>query len=226
MSKSSGVAVPVPTGSIGEKPGNSSKTPEVPSQLERDTRLQARIDVLRSKRKAHLSGGAIARNCQELTEVCRNQDLRGECRRAPVLVHKEMEAKAIRHNIYDCAAIIAPISTSNKHGVADIGQLTNTSFGKIMFSDGQELNDSLRKPVNYLKCKGPADILGQLKKIDGKTKRLTSMPEEKRKAVAERDMWSKALKQARGVKVNDNKKLLKRSLKRMEKTKKRSESAW
>ncbi|KAL7267584.1 hypothetical protein RUND412_009823 [Rhizina undulata] len=54
---------------------------------------------------------------------------------------------------------------------------------------------------------------------------LRCMDDKKAQKIQEKEKWSKALKQANGEKVRDHEKLLKKALKRQEKTKK-SKNAW
>ncbi len=52
------------------------------------------------------------------------------------------------------------------------------------------------------------------------------MPEEKRKEIEERERWAKAEERARGGKVHDQEKELKKAVKRGEKGKMKSGKEW
>ena len=69
----------------------------------------------------------------------------------------------------------------------------------------------------------PAQALAHLEKHNSK---LASLPEEKRKEVEERERWAKAEERARGGKVADEEKTLKKAVKRLEKTKSKSGKEW
>lgn len=69
----------------------------------------------------------------------------------------------------------------------------------------------------------PQQALAHLEKHNAK---LAAMPEEKRKEIEERERWAKAEERARGGKVADEEKTLKKAVKRMEKTKSKSGKEW
>lgn len=69
----------------------------------------------------------------------------------------------------------------------------------------------------------PSQALAHLEKHNSK---LASLPEEKRKEIEERERWAKAEERARGGKVADEEKTLKKAVKRLEKTKSKSGQDW
>lgn len=107
----------------------------------------------------------------------------------------------------------------------------NVMFGNIEFQDGTRLTSDLsrlRKGIDQKKKKGPAnkDIKAHLVNLEAKRRKLDQLlPEEKEKQQI-KDKWLTVFAQAEGVKVKDNEKLLKRSLKRKEKQKLHSEIEW
>lgn len=107
----------------------------------------------------------------------------------------------------------------------------NVLFGNIVFKDGTRVTSDLtklRSSVDHKKRKGPSnnDIKGHLAKLEAKKRKLDQMSPEDRAKQQEKDEWLGLMAQAEGVKVKNDEKLLKKSLKRKEKQKLKSEIEW
>ncbi|RAL64740.1 hypothetical protein DID88_001771 [Monilinia fructigena] len=76
------------------------------------------------------------------------------------------------------------------------------------------------------KKKGPQDVNSALAAAAKKQSRLESMDAEKREDIEEKERWLIAKKRVNGEKVRDDSSLLKKTLKRKEKQKKKSEKEW
>lgn len=85
------------------------------------------------------------------------------------------------------------------------------------------LPSTKRANVPLKKLSNPSQALAHLEKHNSK---LASLPEEKRKAALERDLWAKAEARASGTKIADEEKVLKKAVKREEKRKSKSGKAW
>ena len=102
----------------------------------------------------------------------------------------------------------------------------NFSFGRVAFADGQTLTNDLSSLRETPKKKGPQDAATALAASEKKRLRISGLDEEKQADIEEKDLWLNAKKRAHGEKIRDDASLLKKTLKRKEKAKKRSEKEW
>ncbi|KAJ3327975.1 hypothetical protein HDU76_010815 [Blyttiomyces sp. JEL0837] len=103
------------------------------------------------------------------------------------------------------------------------------SFGKVNFGDKSTDIESALKGLDQKKRKGPSDALSLLKKAEAKKARIEQIKEvdpEKAAAIESKEKWSKVMKMADGEAVKDDITLLKKSLKRKEKSKQASSKEW
>ena len=219
----------VPPKSIEESAEQSVsvKLPKIDSELLK-SRLQARIEALRAARKADGIDGKPARNRQELMEARRRKE---RLRRAQ---KKELKAKARVDENTAAEAELARLRGSGSPSSIDIFsprhnsnlKENNFSFGRVSFNDGQQVDASLSTIVDPRKKKGPQDPRTALQALEKKQDRIMSMDEKKRADIEEKDRWLSAKMKAHGESVKDNKSLLKKTLKRKETFKARSEDKW
>ncbi|MCJ1378033.1 hypothetical protein MMC17_001129 [Xylographa soralifera] len=198
-------------------------------------RLQQRIEALRAARKADAADGTFARNRQELMEARRRKE---EQRKA----HKrELRQKAreeeLRQRDFALAhgspllspAIMSPASGMNANPSPlgnHVESSNNFSFGRIAFENGQTMTANLNAVIDPHKRKGPQDPLTALQAVNNRTERISALDPSKRADVEEKDSWLNARKRAHGERIRDDSSLLKKTLKRKEKAKKKSEKEW
>ena len=201
-----------------EKP----KKPLVDSETLR-VRLQARLEELRAARKADGPDGMRARNRQELMEARRKKEeqRRAHKRELRLKAKEEERLGRDRTSIFSSSpGLNSPLRTPA------IGAENNFSFGRIAFNDGQHMDANLSTLLDQRPAKGPQDPLGAMKAAESKRARLNGFDEGKRKDIEEKDLWLNARKRIHGEKVRDDMSLLKKTLKRQEKGKKKSEFEW
>jgi hypothetical protein len=185
------------------------------------SRLEARVFELRAARNANGEEGKVPRNRQELLEQRRQKE---EKRKA---LKKEQRRKAKeeeRSQLLNSASGShenLPISADSKSHIAH-----NLLFGRIAFDDGDSMAADLSKMLDKKKRRGPSDAQGALKRAEGKLSRIAGYDEGKKADIAEKDLWLHAKLKATGDKVRDDIGLLKKTLKRQEKAKQKSESEW
>ena len=195
------------------------KLPTDPELLK--ARLAARIEALRAARKADGPDGAPARNRQELMEARRKKEEQRRAHKKELRLKAKIEEDARREaalaSARDSPALISPAIASPDN---------NFSFGRVSFADGQQLNDDMSGLRDAPKKKGPQDAATALLASEKKRLRLAGLDDEKRADIEEKDLWLNAKKRAHGERIRDDTSLLKKTLKRKEKAKKKSEKEW
>lgn len=227
-SASSSSSIAPPTGAEDSKKSKNRagkiQMPQVDQEVLK-ARLQARIEALRAARKADGIDGKPARNRQELMEARRRKEEERRQRK------KEVRKQAKEDEQRKAAEVeLARLRGSGSPGTPDIfspmEQENNFSFGRIEFDDGQQMDTTALNLVDAKKKKGRSDPKTALEAAEKKRQRLAGLDEEKRKEIESKDLWLNAKKRAHGEKVKDDTNLLKKTLKRKEKMKKKSEKEW
>ena len=107
-------------------------------------------------------------------------------------------------------------SASNRPTHGPQAALTNVSFSTLAGSSSKK-GQHLKTSAN------PSQALEQLA---ARKEKLAVLPDEKRKAIEEREKWEKAEARLEGVKVRDDEGRLKKAVKKKEKEKGKSKKAW
>ncbi|KAH9904335.1 surfeit locus protein 6-domain-containing protein [Xylariomycetidae sp. FL2044] len=224
-----------PAGSTGQPPSTTTSISSTGGPAEKlrhikipsDTaalraRLAARIQALRDARKADVDGKPI-RTRQELIESRRQKQAERKAHKKELRKQAKIEADLKREEALASArnspgSILSP----NIDLIVD----SNFSFGRIGFGDGSNLSHDASYVLSDGKKKGPSDPKTALQKLENQKKRLQGMDEEKRKDVEEKELWLTARKHAAGEKIKDDEKMLKKTIKRKDHAKKKSEKEW
>lgn len=208
-----------------ERPSSSSKKLKVPSDTtELRARLAAKISALRAARKADGPDGTPIRTRQELIESRRQKQLKSKAHKKELWQKQKAEEDKKREEAL-ASARNSPMLSFGSPGSPE--QETNFSFGRVAFTDGTQMSQDL----SYIKDKsgkkkGNSDPKGALAKLEAQKKRLANLDADKRKEVLEKETWLAARKRAEGEKVRNDESLLKKAVKRKERTKKKSEKEW
>jgi hypothetical protein len=216
---------PSPPSPIFDDPANpstntstSSVIPpaKVPKHINK-AKLEARIEELRSKRNPK------ARTRDELLEERRKKEAKDrakqQARKAKARAEEDARREAALASARDSPAssMLSPHIQSPEH---------NFSFGRVAFADGQQLTDDLSTLLSAPKKRGPQDPATALLASEKKRQRIAGLDDEKRADIEEKEIWLNAKKRAHGERVRDDTSLLKKTLKRKEKAKKKSEKEW
>ncbi|KAJ4423262.1 hypothetical protein N0V82_002123 [Gnomoniopsis sp. IMI 355080] len=208
-----------------ERPFSSSKKLKVPSDTtELRARLAAKISALRAARKADGPDGTPIRTRQELIESRRQKQIKSKAHKKELWQKQKAEEDKKREEAL-ASARNSPMLSFGSPGSPE--QENNFSFGRVAFTDGTQMSQDL----SYIKDKsgkkkGNSDPKGALAKLEAQKKRLANLDADKRKEVLEKETWLAARKRAEGEKVRNDESLLKKAVKRKERTKKKSEKEW
>lgn len=192
-------------------------------------RLQQRIEALRAARKADGLNGAPARNRQELMEARRRKEEQRRIHKKELRQRaKEEERRKQDQVLARGSPLLSPAAGSNAAMSPTSGTPppNNFSFGRVAFEDGQQMDAALSTILTTKKRKGPQDPLTAMKAAERKQARINGFDEAKRTDIEEKDLWLNARKRAHGERVRDDTSLLKKTLKRKEQAKKKSEKEW
>lgn len=201
----------------------------IQSEAERSAarqRLQEQISQFRSQRKA--DDRPVRSRAELLEQRRRSEAEKKEAKKAQRKKQKEEEARlqdeemARRFSPGGSGSLLA----SPRSPVVDSGAGESFTFGRIAFEDGTQLDPHTLSAVASKKHKGASDPASALKAAQAKQARISGLDEEKKQDIAEKDMWLNARKRAHGERVKDDTSLLKKALKRQEKSKQRSEKDW
>ena len=225
---------PQPSNAAQEEPRKDVTKPKLASE-EAQARLRQRLEELRAARKADAVDGSPARNRQELMEARRKKE---EQRRAH---KKELQQKAreeerqqrdkvlLRGSPLMSPSLMSPGSASNSI-CSPLGlhadTTNNLAFGRIAFENGQAMTANLNAVIDPHKAKGPQDPHTALQAAARRAERLSALDPAKRADIEEKDVWLNTRKRVHGERLRDDSSLLKKTLKRKDKAKKKSEKQW
>jgi Surfeit locus protein 6 len=224
-SASSNTSIDVPASNPDK--ARKLKLPKIDPEVLKE-RLRQRIEALRTARKADGPDGRPARNRQELLEARRKKeeqrkqhkkDLRKQAKEDEQRLKTEQELAQLRGSG-------SPMSLDLFSSPRPASPDTNFSFGRVAFDNGQQLDSTLSNIFDGRRKKGPSDPRTALQAAEAKRKRIAGLDEVKRADIAEKDLWLNAKKRAHGEHVRDDTDLLKKTLKRKEKMKSKSEKEW
>lgn len=201
----------------------------IQSEAERSAarqRLQEQISQFRSQRRA--DDRPVRSRAELLEQRRRSEAEKKEAKKAQRKKQKEEEARlqdeemAKRFSPGGSGSLLA----SPRSPVVDSGASESFTFGRIAFEDGTQLDPHTLSAVASKKHKGASDPASALKAAQAKQARISGLDEVKKQDIEEKDMWLNARKRAHGERVKDDTSLLKKALKRQEKSKQRSEKDW
>ena len=187
-------------------------------------RLAARIEALRAARKADGPDGKPIRTRQELIESRRAKQAQRKAHKKELRQKAKLEEEREEALASNSPSVMSPAVEHPSR--ADSPGDGGFAFGRVAFGDGTRLSHDLSYVLSSGKRKGPSDPKTALLKVQNQKKRLQELDEEKRRDVAEKDTWLNARRRAEGEKIRDDEGILKKTVKRKEASKRKSEKAW
>ncbi|KAF4512081.1 hypothetical protein G6O67_001263 [Ophiocordyceps sinensis] len=184
-------------------------------------RLAAKIEALRAARKADGPDGKPIRTRQELIESRRAKEVqrkthKKELRRLAKIEDSRKREEALASN---SPGVMSP--------AVELDESTGSfSFGRVVFGDGSQLSHDLSYVRQQGKKKGPSDAKTALLKVQNQKKRLEELDADKRAEITDKEAWLTARRRLEGDKIRDDEAMLKKSVKRKEAAKKKSDKAW
>ena len=220
---------------VSNAPKETSQIPK-PNPEELKARLTQRIEALRRSRHADGLNGAPARTRQELIESRRQkEEARRAHKKALRLKAKEAERLAQAETIARGSPLLSnsPLLSPGSPLTPSSSDLTTSfSFNRIAFPSSTANTNAHATPTlttiltPKTKPKGPSDPHTALLSAQKRESHLSSLSESQRADISEKETWLNARKRAHGERIRDDTSLLKKTLKRKEKAKKKSEKEW
>lgn len=230
------------TASVASAASSSSSIPPPPEQQSKKrneplpktqpshdafrARLTAKLAAMRAARKADGSDGQPAKNRAELIEARRKKEAeRKAARKAQKqLVREDEERIKAEEQLARIRGGSGSPSIYSQRSSPEHER--NFNFGRVAWKDGQQLEGNLSGFLEERKKKGRSDPKTAFEAAKNKQSRLNALDEQKRKDILEKDLWLNAKKRAQGERVHDDAKLLKKTVKRLEKAKTKSTNDW
>lgn len=204
-------------------------------------KLHAKIEAMRSKKR----GGAEGNSKDELLEerrlhraamrerrrketkakIARERERKGKTKErsketAPPAKVSQTCGQCLFSESFSCSQtqLLVTNGASSHSKLDSRSQLTNVAFSSIAESSSSNHKGS--------RLKGSSNPAQALQQLTSWKEKLSSLPEERRKQVEEREKWEKAAARMEGAKVFDDEVRLRRAAKRNEKEKAKSKRAW
>jgi len=197
----------------------SSPVHEIPSPStisELRARLNDRISQARAARKAV---GAPVPGAPQTREAILEARARRKAIVEEKIRQKKEQLRKEREN-----ATNGPVKEEDSSSEDEI-EGSGLAFSRVISGDA-EIDAGRGEIKSPKKKKGASDPKSRLAHLDAKAERLAKMDPEKAKKAMENDKWHHALLAAKGEKVKDDPSLLRKTITRKEREKKKSKREW
>ncbi|KAJ7675679.1 SURF6-domain-containing protein [Mycena polygramma] len=173
-------------------------------------------DALLNERRLQRAAMRERRRKETKEKIRREEELKGKGKGKDK--EKDKAANRDKGNITQ-TQLLVPDDTNSRSKPSSHGH-TSSAIANVAFSS---LAGSSKKSQSLKTTSNPTQALSQLA---ARKEKLAALPEEKRKAIEEREKWDKAAARLDGVKVRDDESRLKKAVKRKDKEKGKSKRDW
>ncbi|EGY19161.1 hypothetical protein VD0002_g35 [Verticillium dahliae] len=214
--------------SVDVPPSDKPKQLKIPQDTSAlKARLAARIAELQAARKAIGPDGKPIRTRQELIEAQRARQAqrkahKQEQRRQARLEEERQRDEALASN---SPSIMSP-ALDHLLGDGAAEPPTDYTFGRVAFDDGTRMSRDLTHVLGTRKKKGPSDPKTALLRLQNQKKKHAALDDARRDDIADKETWLTARRRAEGDKIRDDEATLKKTIKRKDKQKRKSEKEW
>ncbi|WVQ63057.1 uncharacterized protein L199_001208 [Kwoniella botswanensis] len=189
---------------------NLQPLPPSTSISELRAKLQNKLDSFKKQRGVNFEDEAGSRNALEEERRRRRGELRDNRREKR---KEERKREGEKGKVAKTQLIVPQLPREDP--------TSSLSFPSVSLP-----SSSSSKPKNKLGFKQLSNPTQALENLEKHKLHLSSLSEDKRKEIEERERWAKAEERASGKKIVDNETILKKAVKRKEKAKSKSSLAW
>lgn len=212
-------------GSVEQENKESQKSQNKPNLEALRSKLQAKIQDMKERRRAPGTRVRGAPSSREAIIEERKQRL--DLRKQKNDSQKQQNNKSGDESESDEDDSDIETQPPTKKAKIEV-DANDIMYQNIEFDDGNKITSNLQHLKRGPKKKGPAknDIRAHLKLLESKKAKLQSKEEMDQINAREKEKWQRAMLQAEGIKLKDDEKLLRKALKRKEAKKRRSAQEW